>query len=191
MADHEEGPLSRWSRLKRESEAASTIDEVKQGDLIATEQPGEPGETGVSPETGGQQQIPIEDLPDIETLTYQSDFTVFLRDGVPDVLRRMALAKLWRTDPILANLDGLNDYDEDYRIIAATDGPLIKLIEPESRAELAMDREARRPRRETHARDVQRKNSPAQNKAANANPSASEIATSQLSSGEPDDKGAT
>jgi hypothetical protein len=35
--------------------------------------------------------------------------------GVPKALRNQALKKLWRSNPILANLDGLNDYDLDYR----------------------------------------------------------------------------
>ena len=36
--------------------------------------------------------------------------------GVPEVLRRQALRKLWRLNPVLANLDGLNDYDEDFTL---------------------------------------------------------------------------
>src|SRR3546814_6588933 len=44
----------------------------------------------------------------------ESDFTVFLQDGVPEELRRMALQRLWRLDPVFANLDGLLEYGEDY-----------------------------------------------------------------------------
>ncbi len=55
----------------------------------------------------------------IETLEYDSDFTVFMSDKVPQTLKRMALRKLWRSNPILANVDGLNDYDEDYSDAAA------------------------------------------------------------------------
>ncbi len=33
---------------------------------------------------------------------------------MPDLLRRKALRKFFASDPLLANLDGLNDYDEDY-----------------------------------------------------------------------------
>ncbi len=55
------------------------------------------------------------DLPDPETLGKDGDFAAYLRDGVPEVLQRRALRALWRSDPVLANLDGLNDYDEDFR----------------------------------------------------------------------------
>jgi hypothetical protein len=37
-----------------------------------------------------------------------------MREGVPEALRNRALRKLWLSDPVLANLDGLNDYDEDF-----------------------------------------------------------------------------
>src|SRR3546814_19419431 len=50
----------------------------------------------------------------IESLGMDSDFTVFLQDGVPEALRRKALQRLWRLDPVFANLDGLLGYGEDY-----------------------------------------------------------------------------
>ncbi len=57
------------------------------------------------------------DLPDIDELDGESDYTQFLANGVPEALTRAALQKLWRSDPVFANLDGLNDYDEDFRLI--------------------------------------------------------------------------
>jgi Protein of unknown function (DUF3306) len=56
---------------------------------------------------------------DIEKLEYDSDFTVFMDKKVPKALKRMALRKLWLSNPILANVDGLNDYDEDFSDAAA------------------------------------------------------------------------
>jgi hypothetical protein len=38
---------------------------------------------------------------------------------VPEQLRKRALRKLWRLNPVFANLDGLNDYDEDFTDAAA------------------------------------------------------------------------
>jgi len=55
-----------------------------------------------------------EDLPPVETLTAESDFTAFLHSNVPSVLKKAALRKLWKSDPVLANVDGLNDYDENF-----------------------------------------------------------------------------
>ncbi len=59
-------------------------------------------------------------LPPIEELDFQSDYTVFLNSKVPEALRRAALRKLWTSDPVLANLDGLNDYDENYNLVDTT-----------------------------------------------------------------------
>lgn len=55
-------------------------------------------------------------LPDIETLGPGSDFKPFLKDGVPTVLKRIAMRKLWTSNPAFAVLDGLNDYDENFRV---------------------------------------------------------------------------
>ena len=57
---------------------------------------------------------PVEELPPIETLGKDSDYTPFMRADVPDALRNEALRKLWRSDPVFANLDGLVDYAEDF-----------------------------------------------------------------------------
>ncbi len=54
------------------------------------------------------------DLPDPDTLVKGDDFTRFLRAPLPHHLRSRALRRLWRTNPVLANLDGLNDYDTDF-----------------------------------------------------------------------------
>lgn len=51
---------------------------------------------------------------DIDSLDYNSDYQTFLKKGVPDELTNKAMRKLWTSNPILANIDGLNDYDEDY-----------------------------------------------------------------------------
>ena len=67
----------------------------------------------------GEEMLAEADLPPIEELTAGSDYTVFLKKNVPEMLRRRALRKLWVSDPVLANLDGLNDYDDDYTIVHA------------------------------------------------------------------------
>ncbi|MGI9476827.1 MAG: DUF3306 domain-containing protein [Hyphomicrobiaceae bacterium] len=100
----------------------------------ATVQPAEP-----APETAAEAAEPpvehdaaaAEEAPppiteaDLEGLTYESDYTKFLGEQVPDALRRRALRQLWRSDPILANLDGLCDYDDDF-----TDAALVvKVLE--------------------------------------------------------------
>lgn len=64
-------------------------------------------------------------LPDPDNLEPGQDIAGFMNKAVPERLRRRALRQLWRLNPVLANLDGLNDYDGDYTN-AATDAPGVK-----------------------------------------------------------------
>jgi hypothetical protein len=50
------------------------------------------------------------DMPPLESLTAESDFTQFLAEGVSDALRRAALRKLFHL-PEFNILDGMNEYD--------------------------------------------------------------------------------
>lgn len=54
------------------------------------------------------------ELPDPDEMDQGDDFSVFLAKAVPERIRRRALRKLWLTNPVLANLDELVDYGEDF-----------------------------------------------------------------------------
>lgn len=108
--------LSRWSkrktdaregRLDEEAEVAGRVPEPEPetGKEPVSADPAEPAEVPIPPELEGI---------DIDSLGYDADFTVFMKAGVPEALRRKALRRLWRSDPVLACLDGLNDYEEDF-----------------------------------------------------------------------------
>lgn len=117
------GFLSRWSQRKQaarqqertaggddlagmEPAGAADADTTAQGDA-ALERPSQE-------ETAAANQAAAESV-DLETLGFESDYSVFLKDGVSTQLKNAALRRLWRSNPVLACLDGLNDYDEDYR----------------------------------------------------------------------------
>ncbi|MDF1748944.1 MAG: DUF3306 domain-containing protein [Alphaproteobacteria bacterium] len=53
-------------------------------------------------------------LPALDSLGPGSDFKAFMASTVPAQLRNLALRKLWRSNPVLANLDGLIDYGDDF-----------------------------------------------------------------------------
>ncbi|KIN77819.1 DUF3306 domain-containing protein [Sulfitobacter mediterraneus] len=53
-------------------------------------------------------------LPDPDTLNEGDDFKVFLAQTVPARIRDRALRRLWISNPVLANIDGLVDYGEDF-----------------------------------------------------------------------------
>jgi len=53
-------------------------------------------------------------LPDPDTLTDENRIKEFLNDAVPNRLKTRALRRLWHLNPVLANVDGLVDYGEDF-----------------------------------------------------------------------------
>ncbi|MCF6444232.1 DUF3306 domain-containing protein [Nereida sp. MMG025] len=52
--------------------------------------------------------------PDPDTLDSPEAVQEFLRAQLPQRLKTRALRRLWRLNPMLANLDGLVDYGEDF-----------------------------------------------------------------------------
>ena len=110
-----ESRLQRWSRLKNEDRAGNVAEES--GPELPNELVTQEGsELEVEGEERTTEEI-VASLPDIESLDKDSDFTGFLQAGVPEELKNLALRKLWLSDPVLANVDGLNDYDEDFNVI--------------------------------------------------------------------------
>jgi hypothetical protein len=99
----EDGFFDRWSRRKR----GDSVPDVPETETVAVLTPAEEDLDAGDPEV-------IAKLPDLDNLTEETDFTAFLKEGVPEALRRQALRRLWRLNPVFAVLDGLNDYDEDY-----------------------------------------------------------------------------
>ena len=60
-------------------------------------------------------------LPSVGSLGADSDYTVFMREGVPEALRVQALRKLWRSHPVIATVDDLTDYGDDMTVVAIGD----------------------------------------------------------------------
>ena len=118
MTDEAESFLRRWARLKSEQSTPQAPEPAPPASLPQTASP--------APEA---QAVAPEDLPPIEELTAESDFTPFLRAGVPEELKRRALRKLWRSDPVFANLDGLVEYGEDFAAAFRNPGPIATLFQ--------------------------------------------------------------
>lgn len=95
-----EGFLSRWSKRKAE---------VRQ-------QEQQPAADVAAPPAAEQQEeeIDLATLPSIESLTAESDFSVFLKKGVPLALRNAALRKLWLTEHSVVNYKALVEYNWDF-----------------------------------------------------------------------------
>ena len=108
-----EGFVARWSRRKIEEKEPSNEPKIEVSKL----EPGTPLETQSSQDVGDEGETNVDDLPDIKTLNESSDYTPFMKDGVPEKLKRLALRKLWKSNPAFGFIDGLDDYDEDYSAI--------------------------------------------------------------------------
>ncbi|MEL6218649.1 MAG: DUF3306 domain-containing protein [Pseudomonadota bacterium] len=104
--DREEGFLSRWSRRKLEPEPEP---EGVEAPVAA-----EPSEAAPEPEKTEAEVLEELGLPEPESLGKGDDFSAFMKEAVPEQLRRRALRRLWLTDPVLANLDEMVDYGEDF-----------------------------------------------------------------------------
>jgi hypothetical protein len=112
----DEGFLKRWSRRKveaRQGEPAAPAPDLPQAEPSAPIR-------RARAEADAAATLPA--LPDIESLTPQSDFSVFMQDGVPSDTRTRALQKLWRLDPAFGEMDDLRDYSDDYTDQAVATG---------------------------------------------------------------------
>ena len=115
--DKQESRLSRWSRRKQQS-AEVTLQE----DLALQLEEQSPVETDLTRAVAEQDvqrvedQQPVltdEDMPAIESLTEDSNFSQFMSSGVSDELRNLALKKMFKA-PFFNIRDGLDEYDGDY-----------------------------------------------------------------------------
>lgn len=99
-----DAPLSRWAKRKQAVlQEQQALEEQK---LLAEKRKAE------------EAALPTdEDMPPIDSLTVDSDFTGFMSPKVSETLRRLALRKLFHSKEF--NIcDGLDDYDGDYTSFA-------------------------------------------------------------------------
>jgi hypothetical protein len=95
MTEPKDNFLARWSQRK--------VQARETGRVAPPPAPTEPGAAELA------------ELPPLESLTPDSDFSAFLRPDVDPVLRRAALSKLF-SDPRFNTLDGLDTYIGDYTL---------------------------------------------------------------------------
>lgn len=110
--------LSSWSR-RRAAVAAEAAEQERAAEeaIVAQEQ-------AALSEKSDEEILEELGLPDPDTLVQGDDFKAFLSKAVPERLRKRALRNLWRSNPVLACVDGLNDYDDDYLTGSFGQGPI-------------------------------------------------------------------
>jgi hypothetical protein len=121
--DESESFLSRWSQRKRAAEESPPQEAAKQEGSGKLER----AAAAEGPAPADPESIDPKDLPDIDSLDATSDFSVFLKKGVPQALQRRALRKLWQVDPAFSEICMLDDYNLDYTD-AATVVPNMKTL---------------------------------------------------------------
>lgn len=129
MSTDEGDFLRRWSKRKREAKA-------------------------VQPQKALEAQ-PVE-LPPVDSLTFDSDFSAFLRANVEESVKRAALKKLLH-DPRFNVMDGLDTYIDDYtknegiseEMLKTLDHARSTLFPPQPQAEESAQAAADAPKPET------------------------------------------
>jgi hypothetical protein len=119
MSSGDGKPGDFWSRRKEAVRKAEEDEALREQAAL------EAGKQAALEEKSDAEILEELGLPDPDTLGKDDDFTGFLAKTVPERLRRRALRKLWVSNPVLANLDGLNDYEDDYTD-AATAGQVVR-----------------------------------------------------------------
>ncbi|GAA0775838.1 DUF3306 domain-containing protein [Roseibium denhamense] len=108
MSDGETKPQDFWSRRKAAVRAAEAAEQDEAAAVAAAEK------RAALKDKPDAEILDELELPDPDTLSDQDDFKPFLSDTVPERLRRRALRRLWTVNPVLANVDGLVDYADDF-----------------------------------------------------------------------------
>ncbi len=117
------GFLSRWSQRKLaekeglppppEPEAAAAAEPPEDAPAAAAA-PAPPAEPPDAPEPEPEPEVDLAALPPVESLHAGSDFTVFLKKGVPEGLRQAALRRAWVADPLIRDHVSPLDYAWDF-----------------------------------------------------------------------------
>lgn len=97
-----------WSRRKAAVQAEAEAEVIAAEEQVIADQRAE-----LEEKTDAEILAEL-NLPDPDQLQAGDDVSGFMAKAVPDRLRRRALRRLWRLNPVLANVDGLVDYGEDY-----------------------------------------------------------------------------
>lgn len=100
--------MSFWERRKAAVAAEAQAEDAARiaAEKAATEQ--------ALAEKSDEQLLAEAGLPEPEQVENGEQLRAFLQAQLPQRLKNRALRQLWRSNPVLANLDGLLEYGEDY-----------------------------------------------------------------------------
>src|SRR6266480_1584421 len=110
--------LKRWSERKFAAAREAKVAPASDAPLAVPQ-------TASEPATSPPAAAPA--LPPVDSLTFESDFTAFMKPDVDESLKRMALKKLLH-DPRFNVMDGLDTYIDDYSKPDPIDPDVVKQL---------------------------------------------------------------
>ena len=130
--------LNRWARRKRVARAGGDVDTTV-GESSVEEPPmGEAAEARAGQDSQAP-ELTDEDMPSVDGIDKDTDMSGFFSPKVSQAVKKAALRKFFHS-PIFNIVDGLDDYDEDFRNFEA----LGDIVTSDMRG--IMEREAERAR---------------------------------------------
>ena len=112
--------LSRWSRRKQEAgERSEKKEEAADKPPAEPVAENEPVRAASAPASTPIPKFDVESLPPIESISAETDITMFMRTGVPETLKHAALRRAWSADPAIRDFMGPT---ENYWDAAGPDG---------------------------------------------------------------------
>jgi hypothetical protein len=113
--------VSRWARLKRNSDAELNADatgkESRPEPIAGAETIPAPNQDDLADEP-----FDIASLPPVETITFDTDVRGFLQSRVPAALTRAALRQAWASDPAIRDFIGIAENQWDFNDPTAMPG---------------------------------------------------------------------
>ena len=155
-----EGPLRRWARRKREvARESRAVDEARERgasrDLSEAAHAGrDPAGDASEPAIVEENVLADEDMPPLDSLDENSDYSGFLSSGVSEGLRRRALRKLF-SSAVFNITDGLDDYNDDFTSFAALGDIVTSDMRHQAEVEAERERQARADAEPTAGSDAE------------------------------------
>jgi hypothetical protein len=135
--------LSRWARRKRIARSGENPDAQERetpvdDEMLARAAPDAAG-TALEGDDGEAVELTDEDMPPVDAIDENTDMSGFFSPKVTQAVKKAALRKFFHS-PAFNIVDGLDDYDDDFRNFAA----LGDIVTSDMRGQ--MEREAERAR---------------------------------------------
>ncbi|MEK9611113.1 MAG: DUF3306 domain-containing protein, partial [Alphaproteobacteria bacterium] len=105
--------IDRFNR-RREKVAAEARSDQTDEEHLASEELGETDVAGEEDALSDSELLEKYELPDPETVEDEAGLDRFFEGNMPERLRRLALRRVWRLNPLFRFADEMVEYGEDY-----------------------------------------------------------------------------